>query len=143
MIYKYFDRDGTVIRVEPRIGANDEAYIDMRHGTSSYNNIASIPRDDAPALALAILEASGIGQGDCEMADLADAVQRLRRHTVADAEAKARADNEAKLDAEALTFCNALRVAEGLEPYDRLAQHFTPSRWRAVALKARELHAKP
>ena len=134
-IYRYFDRDGTVIRVEPCIGAIDEAYIDMRHETSSYNNIAFIPKDEAPAVALAILEASGWDQKDTDEI-ASEAVAVLRNAAVAQQKAKARAEDEAKLDAEALALRNA---SLGVDADTLVGAH--QDHWRRIALKARELYA--
>ena len=115
------------VMIEPAAD-KDTAYINTsRCGVS-------IPRSEAPAAALAILEAAGIGQGICELSNLADILYLLRRHIKTETEAKAKAVDEAKLDAEAEQLLNAGHQTNDVKAGD-------VEFWRRIARKARELHA--
>lgn len=97
-----------------------------------------VPKDDAPAVALAILEASGWdGEVPFEKDSVEDATYILRKAIKEAAKAKAKAEDEAKLDAEALTLHNLHWGVSGAAfRDDNMRLH-----WRKIALKARELHA--
>lgn len=123
-----------------------------------------VSADDAPAVALAILEAAGhdATTGPSTSYMTARAVRNLReglrmkaareareadKAAQAEAEAKAQAEREAAdaadlaaLDREALALFNAHRAAVGDYP---LAELPNPDRWRAVARAARAQSAAP
>lgn len=101
----------------------------------------AIADKDSPALALAILEASGV---ESPYYNLGDAVSNLRQHVEREAKHLAEAKEQAELEAEALE----LFKASGTYGSDRLFLKFNhlddhiQKAWLAVARKAREIGAK-
>lgn len=144
---KFTDADGDYLIVRTDAPVDAGAYLDASPGG------VNVSRDDAPAVALAILEASGLSAttGPGTPYRVARAVRVLREHEAgrelrAERAARAaealagqaeaeKADAEA-LDAEALALFNAHRRAVGDYP---LASLPDPDRWRAVARAARSL----
>ena len=101
-----------------------------------------LERTDAPAIALAILEAAGIAaKGFSESSDAEMAVAHLASHVGLErAKAKEAADREA-LEREALALCNAFQDAGGYEKSDVMTtHHYDYGKWMDAARKARELH---
>lgn len=134
MSYEYVDEDGDILAIGPNDG----------HGAlvRAFDG-AIIPRSEAPAAALAILEAAGINQGECEDKWLAEGVNALRRYITIAAEAKARAEDDARLDQEALELFNAARAAmqKNLKPVPNWDEYPNARRdYRAATLRARELY---
>lgn len=129
IVYKYRNPDlGGRITVTEHV-LKDTAYVDVT------NHGVSIPQDDAPAVALAILEASGWGVEDAD--EIAgEAVAVLRNAVVAQQKAKALAEDAANLDAEALALRNA---SLGVDADTLVGAH--QDHWRKIAMKAREIYA--
>jgi hypothetical protein len=103
-----------------------------------------VRKADAPAAALAILEAAeyadngpGVGTGATRM--VAVAIHNLRAAAAEIAEQAAEADAEAKLDAEAEALYKAVTM-----PSNKLAEtsDITRDFYRRLAHAAREIHAK-
>lgn len=97
--------------------------------------------DEAPAIAIAILEASGLVRDNCS-ADEAEISLEWLYAAVAtrEREAKETADREA-LEAEALELLNAVRASNGnasVDSLDKIAGARDP--YLTVASKAREIH---
>lgn len=119
-------------------GDNGSIYITV----DSQGSRAGVGIEDAPAVALAILEAAGFEADIDDASSLANsAMGRLAmRVTTEAAKAKAAADREA-LEGEALVLLNAHRVEAGRPNATSLDDYsIEGDRWRAVARAARELH---
>ena len=93
---------------------------------------------DAPALCLAILEAA-VGENSGQSVHSERAIANLRAEVACMAERAAAEADRVKLEAEALKFLNAHRLAMGYDPVDSW-DHFTANKtgWLAVARAARE-----
>lgn len=106
-------------------------------GDDNTRTTISIAPSDAPALALAVLEAAvGDGPGASNEIDTARLAliqegQRTEREAV---EAK----EQSELEAEALDFLNVSRKAKHLGPLGNFDDH-TKDAWLAVARRAREM----
>ena len=133
-IYKN-DLDETVrFRIEPRIGA-EGIYLELKENGKRATTV--FPPKDAPALALAVLEAAGVG----ESSDAGVAAGYLRSHIAEQERAAAEAKEQAELEAEALELLNAHREATGnplAESLDGLLYN-AKENWLAVARRAREM----
>lgn len=123
--YEFTDADGDRILIQNRHRTvPDEAHVAAKDGVF-------IPRDEAPAAALALLEAAGWTTGPH---GFAKAVEILRDGVKAREERKLTA---AKLDAEALKLFNAATESGFREfPNDTVRET-----WRRAARRARELHS--
>ena len=105
---------------------------------------------DAPALALAILEAAGYSEDDRKasnplyVTEFASAIIKLAEGIENQERATAEAEAQAKLEAEALELMNASRVHHKQPPLERFDELPECARadWLAVARKARELEVK-
>ena len=131
-------------------GAEDGSQVDLRirrAGTGIFTVGIAIAPSDAPALALAILEAAGHRpvaydperlSGDDLLAYIA---HRLAVHVGDEAKRTAEAEAQAKLEAEALELMNAQREAGGLPTcatWDGFSDGVRVI-WLAVARRAREM----
>lgn len=97
----------------------------------------TIAPSDAPALALAILEAAGVA----ESSDEGVAAQYLRASIAEQERATAEARERAELEAEALMLANSAVLAVGNPPYPSI-EHMSDTslrKWLAVARRAREI----
>jgi hypothetical protein len=145
--YIFTDRDGDDIKVELSNSTPDEGFVLAKDG-------AYIPKAEAPALALAILEKSGWddpeGAAHGEGYHAKVAVRRLRQHAdhvarmaAIDAERKAKeaaeAADRAKLDHEAKTLYAASGGADRYWDSPSLSESGRQF-WRNVARAARALH---
>lgn len=102
--------------------------------------------DDAPALALAILEAAGYDDmaDDANLADVHafNAMHKLQESVDTQERATAEAKEQAELEAEALELYNARILfigGEALTSFEKLNQD-NKDMWLAVARKAREMN---
>jgi len=100
----------------------------------------ALDKDDAPALALAILEAAGAHKESQDF--LGGAVEQLKFHIGEQERATAEAKEREELEAEALAFYLAYIEATGVnsaaDSFDDL-NSIAKEQWLAVARKAREL----
>lgn len=140
------DRDETVrFRIEPRIG-DDGIYLELKENGNRATTV--FPPSDAPALALAILEAAGFEaefhatgtfqDGDCwQLENVAQVIKDYL--SIKDAEA-AEAKDKAELEAEALELFN-VRHGTDLDDWKH-SDRSVASAWVSVARKAREIGAK-
>lgn len=140
-VFKHRDADGDSLHVAPAShsfgaqGPGEAAYVTAgRSGTF-------VAKDDAPAVAVAILKAAG-HTGDSGGDRVAHAIRNLERELAERAEKEAAAADARKLDAEALELYRAAAVIPSLAVTD--PARLTPealNRWRRVARKARTLNA--
>jgi hypothetical protein len=104
-----------------------------------------VDKEDAPALALAILRSTGWDTQFVEDMNAAIENEKARLAQIeADIDRAIAAAEAAQLDYEALTLLNAAIAASGREPFASLAATQSSSTrdfWRAAARKARELHS--
>lgn len=101
---------------------------------------AYVANTDAPALALAILEAAGYA-GRTGETYICAAVDSLHYHIEEQAEAK----EQKALDREAEALYAAYATAASYTPRNWAVEGFSEDlkdRWRALARKAREIHSK-
>ncbi|MGO4251215.1 hypothetical protein AB4Y81_03015 [Paenarthrobacter sp. TAF1] len=138
------DSDGDTVAIHEATAVADGAYV-LSGGTSP----ATVTKDEAPAFALALLEATG-WTADHNGGTMAHALTNLAKHVKQKAEEEARkaaeAEDAAKLEAEALTLLNAYRLSNGREArtsLDEINNETSREGWRTIARKARELHAQP
>ncbi|WIC90204.1 hypothetical protein SEA_VROOMVROOM_54 [Arthrobacter phage VroomVroom] len=135
----YVDEDGDRMIIED--SGEDGAYV------KAYDSGVNVAREDAPEIALAILERAGWTEKNTRIAGDAHDVAMARHYlrTVVDRTAKARAQDEAEkaeeaaLDAEALKLYNG---AYGLSS-PRWSAHIdnaSRERWRNAARAARQMH---
>lgn len=99
----------------------------------------TIAPSEAPALALAILEAAGVTEADSPY--MHEAADNLRAYILIEEKVSAEARERAELEAEALELLNAHREATGnplAESLDGLLYNAKET-WLAVARRAREL----
>lgn len=130
--YKNEERSGSTLVIDDS-DDKDTAYIN----TSHYG--VSIPRNEAPAAALALLETAGWEVGaKTAFGSVQWAVTVFGNAVREEAESKAKAEDEARLNAEALKLFNSVRDDRHANELTGHALEF----WREVALKARELHGK-
>ncbi|UIW13310.1 hypothetical protein SEA_CREWMATE_58 [Arthrobacter phage Crewmate] len=132
--FKHTDQDGDHMEVTDSVRLDDHAYVVAVDGPGVF-----VSKADAPAVALAILEAAGwTSSTSSDPAALpANAVYTLRRHVEeAEKAAKLAADEEA-LDREALELLNAATESS----YPTMPDNVIGSVWRRAARKARELHS--
>lgn len=114
-----------------------------------------VDKEDAPALALALLRSAGWDSTDPDVAAFAQFVddvntaiehEKFRLAQIeADIDRQIAAAEAAQLDYEALTLLNAAIAASGREPFASLeATQSSSTRdfWRAAARKAREIHSR-
>ena len=125
-----------VLGVDEGVNIHTESPVDRRG--------VSIAPSDAPALALAILEASG--HTDSSKGGIIDKVSNamflLKEHVKAEERNTLEAKEKAELKAEALKLYNAWREAndcEALSSFSDGAPIGAMAEWLAVARKAREL----
>ncbi|MGP9528616.1 hypothetical protein [Glutamicibacter sp. AOP5-A2-18] len=102
----------------------------------------SISPSDAPALALAILEAAGVTETDSPY--MQEAADNLRAYILIEEKVAAEAKEQAELEAEALELLRASQCirTDGMYAYvPSFAELSDPSKtkWLAVARKAREM----
>lgn len=134
--YTHTDSDGDQIEVVTY--PNDPAPTIIAKGQDRWAEV-EFTKEDAPALALAILEAAGYTGDDDLSIDTPDgAVRVLRRHIQWEARQKAEAEEAQKLDEEALALVNAWRESSGSPTDGSLGP--LKDNWRAVARMARELY---
>lgn len=130
------------------VGLNDGVRVSVEHGSLGVKGIIIAP-SDAPALALAILEAAGVADRRHWNQDVEDGTdvhlefiaKHLADYIKAQDRAAAEAEDKAKLEAEALELWNVVRESQGrgkaenwIGIPDRVKE-----RWLAVAHRAREL----
>lgn len=134
------------------IGVDDGVRVSVDHGSHGAKGIIIAP-SDAPALALAILEAAGFKaefhatgtfqDGDCwQLENVAQVIKDYL--SIKDAEA-AEAEARAKLEAEALKLLLAFQTID--DPDNRGCEWRqygtnTKDKWLAVARRAREMRAE-
>ena len=104
--------------------------------------------DQAPAIALAILEAAGYDDkaDDMSQADAHafDAMHKLQQSVDEQERATAEAKAKAELEAEALELCDSARLANGRFKIGNfgLMKDAEKTTWLAVARRAREMRAE-
>lgn len=101
----------------------------------------TLSKSDAPALALAVLEAAGVA----ESSDAGVAANYLRLHISEQERAKAEAREQAELEAEALELFNTRQKAiygDACTTYKEFATDNAKQTWLAVARRAREMRAE-
>ena len=131
----YFAEEGTIAV---------RSYIENQEHSTSV--VVSVSKEQAPALALAVLEAAGYTEnpwGD----DAQQALHRLRQVVKHQAAAAQEAADKEALTAEAEALFEAFRAgrgdyALGLVPWDRQPSEVQQG-YVALARKARELHLSP
>jgi hypothetical protein len=129
--YEYTDRDEDTLVVDTGETDYPSVYLDAPSGVY-------IPNEDAPALALAILEAAGYTGDDNYSVHTAEgAVRVLRRHIEEQTAKKAEAEEAKKLDEEAKALCDSTPYGDWDTNSDN-GKDF----WRGIARKARELHGE-
>lgn len=138
-IYTHTDKDGDQIEVVTY--PDDPAPTIIATGQDRWAEV-EFTEEDAPALALAILEAAGY-TGFSDEGHMEFAMRGLRAYIFEQAERKAEAEEAKKLDEEALTLFNAFRTERRLSTHAKITDITgTEEAWREVARKARELHGK-
>lgn len=131
--------DARVIKVGPWAKPGVELMVELG---DRWGKGIVIPPEDAPALALAVLESA---QGDPAAmdADIAEAMQKLRKYVYAREEAAKEAADREALEIEAETLFMA-RMKSHLEPLTFKPFSEQPDRYRGewvkVAIAAREIH---
>lgn len=138
--FKTAHADNKVLKVDKLFG-NPRLLIKEFDGDA--RGFAFAP-SDAPALALAILEAAGYSEeyegGNCWAGPLGQAMHMLRLETEAHERATAEARELAELEAEALELRNAFTLAIGGRSIDSFAEHsVNKPGWIDAARRAREL----
>ncbi|UIW13236.1 hypothetical protein SEA_WARDA_54 [Arthrobacter phage Warda] len=130
--FTHTDKDGDRVHVtaDDRYGALVEVTQSSPYTYGSY-----VPKDDAPAVALAILTAAGITASSLGGYD-ERAVWLLDRLATTRAAEKAKADAEAKLAEEALALLNAATDS----CYADFPNETIRETWLRAARRARELH---
>lgn len=150
--YRYTDADGDTLEI-------DDIYLDGRDETvaeiqTPVNRTVYVPKDEAPAAALALLQAAG-WEADALGGPVEHAVRGLAKHIenvaaekeaaetaakeAAEAEAKAKAEQDA-IEAEALKLVNSFRGAFGYGAAASLDDiPGSKAGWIAAARKAREI----
>lgn len=126
--FEYRDEDGDRLEVWGKLDSH-VAVIVTADGLCGEVHVA---KEQAPALALAILESAGYGRGDGTWARRATIC--LKQHDHESATAKALAE----LDAEAEALFDAHYAGEYM--WSRVTNENEKTRWRASARKAREIH---
>jgi hypothetical protein len=135
-------REFTAVRPEGRVrveaGRWNEEGDEFFIGTT--DDHAYLSNEDAPAFALAVLEAAGYTGGE-DAKHVLIARAYLKDHVEEQARRKAESEGAAKLDEEAEALYEAYRRADlsNLNEWDRLAESYRKP-WREAAKKARELH---
>lgn len=117
----------------------------MRSATGLFDTGIAIAPSDAPAIALAILEAAG-GRDSLGI-DVGNAMTDLREYVTEQERATAEARERAELEAEALELLNAYRKSFlHCAPEDDFDGFDDPeaikAKWLAVARRAREMRAE-
>jgi hypothetical protein len=148
------DRDGDTFKITTSWAVNEAAFV---HTAS---RAALVKKEEAPALALALLELSG-WEADSLGGPVEHALKNLAKHlkneearkaeeeaakAAEEADAAIAAEEAASLDAEALAFLNAYRASHGNTPHSSLEAVRSSSvrdGWRAIAREARKVHATP
>ncbi|RKS19674.1 hypothetical protein DFO58_2176 [Arthrobacter sp. AG1021] len=125
--------------------ADNRVRVSVDHASDGARGIIIAP-SDAPALALAILEAAGYKEhskanlGSSEL--LASyGMTKLRQAVQAQVREESETKSQAELEAEALMLANSAVLAVGNPPYPSI-EHMSDTslrKWLAVARKAREL----
>lgn len=148
-VYKN-DLDETVrFRIEPHIGT-EGIYLELKENGNRATTV--FPPKDAPALALAILEAAGYreerkrGWDVLNSADenIAQAMRYLSKGIEIQKRTTADAKEQAELEAEALELCDSARLANGRFKIGNfgLMKDAEKTTWLAVARRAREMRAE-
>ena len=116
---------------------DDSIFIDLNNPDAIFSHA------DAPAIALAVLEAAGIKASDLpESTSINLAAYYLREHIGVEAANANAAAEQAELEVEALELLNAFRADSGLSPHSCIEDMPASSRasWLAAARRARELY---
>lgn len=124
---------------ELRITGGPERVCFAQRAHKGMESLVFIDNTEAPALALAILEAAGFDGDENMFTGLA--VANLRDHVEEQERATSEAKEQAKLEAEALKLFQAWRKSHHLpmvEDWD-MTPSFKPE-WLAVARRAREIN---
>jgi len=159
MIHTHVDADRDTLEIFVAAAQSEAAYV------HTPQRPATVTKEDAPLVALKLLEASGWTQ-DSLGGPVEHALKGLAKHiqNVAAAEEAARkeaeeeearkaaqeearkAEEAAALDAEALALLNAYRLTNG-RPARKSLDEITDARsrdgWRLIAREARKMHAQP
>jgi len=152
------DRDGDTFKITTSWAVKEAAFV---HTAS---RAALVRKEEAPALALALLELSG-WEADSLGGPVEHALKGLAKHiqNVAAAEEAARkeaeeearkaaeeearkAEESAALDAEALALLNSYRLSNGQPArtsLDEIRNLTSREGWRTIAREARKMHAQP
>ena len=135
MRYEYTDRDGDEIAV----AGDENGVIVGITNEREYNNIL-VAKEQAPALALAVLEAAGYSGTSKD--NVGDSVYLLTYHVKEQAAAAAEAADREALEREAKAIYEGYRDASVfiLVPWTELNEGKKP--WLAAARAARKLHQK-
>ena len=127
------------MEIEPSISGE---LFHITHVTGRGEKSFKFSNTDAPALALAILEAAGGTETDSPY--MHEAADNLRAYILIEEKVSAEAKEQAELEAEALELYNA-RISflggEALTSFEKLNQD-NKDMWLAVARKAREMRAE-
>ena len=137
--FKSAHNNGTEVFVGGGITATNYQLVILDIGATIGKAGIYLPASEAPALALAILEAAGHG-GSSESSRLMQAFDLIELHVKEQERITAEAREQAELEAEALELLNASRESNRrptLETFDGFES--TKQSWLAVARKAREM----
>lgn len=130
--FRHTDHDGDELQIVSSAIESNGASVRSEHGNAVY-----VSRDEAPAVALAILEAAGWESRIDSHLNAEAAVYALRRHVEHAAAVKAKADEEAKLAQEALYLLNAACDT----CYVDFPNETVRETWLRAARRAREIHS--
>ncbi|WGH21233.1 hypothetical protein SEA_OBITOO_57 [Arthrobacter phage ObiToo] len=132
--FKHTDQDGDHMEVTDSVRLDDHAYVVAVDGPGVF-----VSKADAPAVALAILEAAGwtAEASPISASRPGNAVYALRKHVEEAKEEAARKADEEALDREALELLNAATESS----YPTMPDNVIGSVWRRAARRARELHS--
>lgn len=137
------DSHDDTLTISREVDGKTDAIVAEIHGDNVY-----VPKEQTPAVALAILEAAQAHNLDGTVAQaivalrgyIAYSAAEKRREKAAQEAEKAR--EAKKLDAEALAMLNAYRRSIGVSPLASLGSvEHVAEPWRAAAKVARELHS--
>lgn len=128
------------------VGYGDSSQVDLlirRSDRAITSTGIAIALSDAPALALAILEAAGHGKAS-DSSRLMQAFDLIELHVNEQERITAEAKEQAELEAEALELANSAVLVVGNPPYPSIGHMSDTSlrKWLAVARKAREIGAE-
>lgn len=131
--YTHTDKDGDQIEVVTY--PDDPAPTILATGQGRWAEV-EFTEEDAPALALAILEAAGYENGKGEWGDhISLAISHLKVHANEQAAKKAEAEEAKKLDEEARALCDSTKYG-GWDVINDIGKDY----WRQIARAARELY---